>query len=223
MEERQQTHRILVVDDHSVVRHGLSMLLRKEQDLEVCGEAGSFDEALAAAQDLQPEIALVDITLKDRNGLDLIRDWRKTMPALRALVLSMHDEAEYADRALRSGARGYVMKEDADEVIVTAIRKVLSGEVYVSPAMSTRLINQISSDGEDGGPSGGAVASLTGRELDVFGCVGEGLSSRQIAEKYQLSERTVEVHRANIKKKLGCENAAQVLREAVRWVEAKKS
>jgi DNA-binding NarL/FixJ family response regulator len=223
MEPAVKPHRILVVDDHSVVRHGLSMLLRKEQDLQVCGEAGSLDEALAAAQELQPEIALVDITLKDRNGLDLIRAWRKSLPGLRAIVLSMHDEAEYADRALRCGARGYVMKEDADEVIVTAIRKVLAGEVYVSPAMSTRLISQISDDGEESSGGGSAVASLTERELEIFGCVGEGLSSRQIAEKYQLSERTVEVHRANIKKKLGCENAALVLREAVRWVESKKS
>lgn len=223
MELSEKPHRILVVDDHSVVRHGLSMLLQKEQDLSVCGEAGTFDEALAAAEELHPEIALVDITLKDRNGLDLIRAWRKDLPGLRAIVLSMHDEAEYADRALRGGARGYVMKEDADEVIVTAIRKVLAGEVYVSPAMSTRLISQISDDGEESSGGGGAVASLTERELEIFSCVGAGLSSRQIAEKYQLSERTVEVHRANIKKKLGCENAAQVLREAVRWVESKKS
>ena len=223
MESTSNPHRILVVDDHSVVRHGLTMLLQKEPDLQVCGEAGTFDEALAAAQALQPEIALVDITLKDRNGLDLIREWRKNLPGLRGLVLSMHDEAEYADRALRSGARGYVMKEDADEVIVTAIRKVLSGEVYVSPAMSTRLINQISHDAGNKDAETSAVASLTGRELEIFSCVGEGLSSRQIADKYQLSERTVEVHRANIKKKLGCENAAQVLREAVRWVESQKS
>jgi len=122
---------------------------------------------------------------------------------------------------LRSGARGYVMKEDADEVIVEAIRRVLAGEIYVSPAMSTRLITQLSSE-RSGRAGDSGVASLTDREREVFACIGEGLSTRKIAEKYGLSERTVEVHRANIKKKLGYEDAAQVLREAVRWVETQK-
>jgi len=211
--------RVLVVDDHSIVRHGLSLLLQREADLEVCGEAGSYDEALARAAELRPDVMLVDITLKDRDGLDLIRELKKALPDARCLVLSMHDEAEYADRALRSGAWGYVMKEDADEVVVQAIRHVLKGEIYVSPAMSSRLIRQLSST--EANPESG-VASLTERERDVFECLGQGLSTRKIAEKYKLSERTVEVHRANIKRKLGCEDAAQVLREAVRWVETKK-
>ncbi|HMO51389.1 MAG TPA: response regulator transcription factor [Kiritimatiellia bacterium] len=215
------THRILVVDDHSIVRHGLTLLLRKESDLTVCGEAGSYEEARQLAGELNPDIMLVDITLKDRNGLDLIREIHQAHPAIRCLVLSMHDEAEYADRALRSGARGYVMKEDADDVIVQAIRHVLAGELYVSPAMSNRLIRQLSSDSQDRA-AGDGIASLTERERDVFECLGEGLSTRKIAEKYNLSERTVEVHRANIKKKLRCDDAAQVLREAVRWVEARK-
>lgn len=187
--------------------------------MSVCGEAGTYDEALALAAAEKPDVAVVDITLKDRNGLELIREMRTRVPDVRALVLSMHDEAEYADRALRAGARGYVMKEDADEVIVSAIRHVLSGELYVSPAMSSRLIRQLSS-GEKSGAAG--VASLTEREREIFECVGDGLSTRKIAEKFNLSERTVEVHRANIKKKLGCEDAAQMLREAVRWVETGK-
>lgn len=214
-------HRILVIDDHSVVRHGLALLLKREHDLEVCGEAGTYEEALVLATQEKPDVALVDITLKNRSGLELIRDMQSAAPDVRALVLSMHDEAEYADRALRSGARGYVMKEDADDVIVQAIRHVLAGEIYVSPAMSSRLITQLS--GERSGRSDeGGVASLTDREREVFACIGEGLSTRKIAEKFKLSERTVEVHRANIKKKLGCEDAAQVLREAVRWVETQK-
>lgn len=212
-------HRIVVVDDHSIVRHGLSLLLKREPDLQVCGEAATFDEALAAAAEHQPDVILVDITLKDRSGLELIRELRQRHPAIRCLVLSMHDEAEYADRALRAGARGYVMKEDADDVIVQAIRHVMKGDVYVSPAMSSRLIRQLSDDQQD--TSG--VASLTEREKEVFECLGEGLSTRKIAEKYGLSERTVEVHRANIKKKLRCDDAAQVLREAVRWVETHKA
>jgi DNA-binding NarL/FixJ family response regulator len=213
-------HRIIVVDDHSIVRHGLSLLLQREADLNVCSEAGTFDEALAMAREHKPDVMLVDITLKDRSGLDLIRELNRQFPGIRCLVLSMHDEAEYADRALRSGARGYVMKEDADEVIVQAIRNVLKGEIYVSPVMSSRLIRQLS-DQEDRENASG-VASLTDREKEIFECLGEGLSTRKIAEKYSLSERTVEVHRANIKKKLRLDDAAQVLREAVRWVEQKR-
>jgi DNA-binding NarL/FixJ family response regulator len=196
-------------------------LLKREADLDVCGEAGSFDEAIAAVAEQQPEVVLVDITLKDRSGLDLIKELIARHPGIRCLVLSMHDEAEYADRALRAGARGYVMKEDADEVVVQAIRHVLKGEIYVSPVMSNRLIHQMSQDKSDRDDNIG-VASLTEREREVFECLGEGLSTRKIAEKYNLSERTVEVHRANIKKKLRVDDAAQVLREAVRWVEGRK-
>lgn len=211
-------HRILVVDDHSIVRHGLSLLLQREKDLTVCAEAGTYEEAIETATREKPDVAVIDLTLKDRSGLDLIKELGKQSPETRCLVLSMHDEAEYADRALRAGAKGYVMKEDADAVIVEAIRRVLAGEIYVSPAMSNRLIRQMSDDRtqETG------IASLTDREQEIFACVGEGLSSRKIAEKFNLSERTVEVHRANIKKKLGLEDAAQMLREAVRWVESRK-
>jgi len=211
-------HGILVVDDHSIVRHGLALLLQREKDLHVCAEAGTFDEALDAVIREKPAVALVDITLKDRSGLDLIKEIVRAVPTTRCLVLSMHDEAEYADRALRAGAKGYVMKEDADAVIVEAIRRVLAGEVYVSPAMSNRLIRQLS---EDRNQEAGA-ASLTDREREILECVGQGLSSRKIAEKFNLSERTVEVHRANIKKKLSLEDAAQMVREAVRWVESRK-
>jgi len=214
-------HRVLVVDDHSIVRHGLSLLLQREADLDVCGEAGTFDEAVALVAEKKPDVVLVDITLKDRSGLDLIKALIALHPGVRCLVLSMHDEAEYADRALRAGARGYVMKEDADEVVVQAIRHVIKGEIYVSPVMSTRLIHQLSQDKSDRDDNTG-IASLTDRERDVFECLGEGLSTRKIAEKYNLSERTVEVHRANIKKKLRVDDAAQVLREAVRWVEGRK-
>jgi len=220
-EETITKHRILVVDDHSIVRHGLAQLLQREADLIVCGEAGSYEEAVMEITQKKPDIALVDITLKDKSGLDLIRELNTLVPGIRCIVLSMHDEAEYADRALRSGARGYVMKEDADEVIVQAIRHVLNGEVYVSPVMSNRLIRQMSDHSKDKQETTG-VASLTEREKEVFECLGEGFSTRKIAEKYGLSERTIEVHRANIKKKLRMDDAAQVLREAVRWVETKR-
>jgi DNA-binding NarL/FixJ family response regulator len=210
--------RILVVDDHAIVRHGLALLLSKHPDLGVAGEAGSYDEALAELDRKPYDVALVDITLKERSGLDLIREIRQRHPALLCLVLSMHDENEYAERALRAGARGYVMKEDADEVIVEAIRTVRRGEVYASPEVSARMLRQIV-DGEGPPAEEGGVGSLTDREREIFRCLGEGLTTRKIAEKFTLSARTVEVHRANIKRKLGCEDTAQLLREAVKWVE----
>lgn len=212
--------RILVVDDHAIVRHGLTLLLSKHKDLAICGEAGTYEDALAALERERPDILLADITLKDRSGLDLIREVRSRWPEVRGLVLSMHDEDEYAERALRAGARGYVMKENADEVIVEAIRTVLGGEVYASPEVSARMLRQFVDGGSDESVEAGGIGSLTERELEIFRCLGEGLTTRKIAEKFGLSGRTVEVHRANIKRKLGCEDTAQLLREAVKWVEA---
>lgn len=208
-----------MVDDHAIVRHGLALLLAKHRDLAICGEAGSYDEGLAIAERKRPDVLVVDITLKDRSGLDLIRELRQRWPDLPCLVLSMHDEGDYAERALRAGARGYVMKEDADEVVVDALRTVLKGEVYASPEVSARMLRQFVDGAPEGGESTG-IGSLTERELEIFRCLGEGLTTKKIAEKYGLSGRTVEVHRANIKRKLGCEDTAQLLREAVRWVEA---
>lgn len=213
--------RILIVDDHAIVRHGIALLLSKHPEFLVCGEAGNVEDALAAAETLKPDLALVDITLKDRSGLDLVREWRERLPALRAVVLSMHDEREYAERALRAGARGYVMKENADEVMVDALHTVLRGEVYASAEVSARMLKQLA-DGPDAAAEKGGVASLTERETEIFRALGEGLTNRKIAERFTLSERTVEVHRANIKRKLGCEDTAQLVREAVRWVESAK-
>jgi DNA-binding NarL/FixJ family response regulator len=212
--------RVLVVDDHSIVRHGLALLLARHRDLVVCGEAGTYEEAVARVRELRPDIALIDISLKDRSGLDLIRELLPAHPELKMLVLSMHDEQDYAEKALRAGAQGYVMKEEADAMVVEAIRQVLHGEVFVSPPVSSRLLRHHTQQ-EPGGaerPQTG-IESLTERELQIFRFLGQGLTSRKIAEQLNLSARTVEVHRANIKRKLQCEDAAQLLREAVRWVE----
>ncbi|MFH0879386.1 MAG: response regulator transcription factor [Lentisphaerota bacterium] len=212
--------RILVVDDHSIVRPGLAALLATAKDLEICGEAGSYAEGMEALEKLKPDAAIVDITLKDRSGLDLIQDALSRGLNFLPLVLSMHDEATYAEKALRAGARGYVMKENADEVLVEALRKVLQGEIYVSARMSSAMLKQYT-QGQEEEDSEHGIESLTEREKEIFEGIGEGLSTRKIAEKFGLSGRTVEVHRAHIKKKLQCEDAAQLFREAVKWVEDK--
>jgi len=213
-------HRIFIVDDHSIVRHGLASLLVRAEDLKVCGEAATYEEGLAAIAADPPDLAVIDITLKDRSGLDLIRELRIKLPEFKAIVLSMHDEMEYAERALRAGARGYVMKENADEVLVEAIRAALRGEIYVSPAASRRMVQNIA-EGNVEPDTGAGISALTDRERDVFERLGRGMTTRRIADELNLSARTVEVHRANIKRKLGCEDAAQVLREAVRHVEGR--
>ncbi len=209
---------ILIIDDHAIVRRGLAALLARAPDLRVCGEAAGYDEAMRLIPELQPDILLVDITLKDRSGLDLIRDARARGFPARALVLSMHDETIYAERALRAGALGYVMKENADDAIVDAIRAVLRGDIYINPQIAPQVLRSLAQPAADGG---GPVNSLTEREREIFECIGRGLSTRDIAAQYELSERTVEVHRMHIKKKLNCETAAQLMREAVKWVEEK--
>lgn len=212
--------RVLIVDDHAIVRHGMGVLLSGADDLTICGEAGTYDEAMAAIERLQPDVAVIDLILQDRNGLDLIRALRAAGTSIPLLVMSMHDEATHAEKALRAGAQGYVMKEDADEVLVPALRAVLRGGLYLSDKINIRLLRTYI-DGEDGEEQSG-IETLTDREKEIFACLGQGLTTRKIAEKFGLSARTVEVHRARIKKKLACEDAAQLLREAVKWVEAQE-
>ncbi len=214
---KESPHTILIVDDHSIVRHGLVSLLAREKDFSVIGEAGSYEEAMEALARRAPDLMIVDITLKDRSGLDVIRAAREKYPHTRSLVLSMHDESDYAEKALKAGAQGYVMKENADEVIVDALRTVVQGEIFVSTETAARMLQRYLK--KDEAPPEYGVEALTERELEVFQCIGQGMSSRKIAEKLGLSDRTVEVHRAHIKRKLRCEDGAQVLREAVRWVE----
>ena len=221
MQERHGTEagaRILVVDDHAVVRHGIAALLAGAPDLSICGEAGTFEEAEKAVFKLNPDVILLDITLKDRNGLELIKIARADNPDVKVLVLSMHDESTHAERALRAGANGYVMKERADDVIVEALRTVLRGEIFVSPEMAGRILRQFVEEPK-GEKAEFGIEALTDREREVFAMIGQGLSTRKIADRLNLSDRTVEVHRMHIKRKLRCEDAAQVLREAVRYAE----
>lgn len=210
--------RILVVDDHAIVRHGMGVLLAGAGDLSICGEAATYEDALQAARSLKPDAMVIDLILQDRSGLDLIRALRAEGITIPLLVLSMHDEATHAEKALRAGAQGYVMKEDADEVLVDALRAILSGGLYISDQVNLRLLRTYV-DREAGTEENG-VSTLTRREQEIFECVGRGMTTRKIAEKFGISARTVEVHRARVKKKLGCEDTAQFLREAVRWVES---
>lgn len=208
--------RVLIVDDHAIVRFGMGALLSGESDLVLCGEAGSYDEALQAFRELEPDVAVIDLSLHDRSGLDLIRQLREEGVAIPLLVLSMHHESTHAEKALRAGAQGYIMKEDADESLVDALRTVLSGRLHVSGEISERLLRTYIEGDEE---MSGGIDCLTDREREIFECLGRGLTTRKIAEQFGLSARTVEVHRARIKRKLGCEDAAQVLHRAVKWVE----
>ncbi len=256
--------RILIVDDHAIVRYGMSVMLSGAKDLELCGEAETIDEALNAVEELQPDAAVVDIVLKDESGLDLIRRIREdensrqkkedglsaealakvedqkseaslsavasakvegqgseagtpTSSPMPILVLSMHNESTHAEKALRAGAQGYIMKEDADEVLVDALRTVLAGKLYVSDEVHEKMLRSYVG-GDDEEPTAG-VESLTDREKEIFELIGQGLTTREIADKLGGSPRTVEVHRAKIKKKLDCDTAAQVVRAAVQWIE----
>lgn len=207
--------RILLVDDHPVVRQGLTQLLAQEGDMIVCGEAETAAEAMKAVEATRPRLAVVDISLKEGTGLDLVKDLRARHPDVAVLVFSMHDESVYAERALRAGARGYVMKIRPPAVLVGALKEVLSGGIHLSPEMSQSLLLRLANNSSAPGRS--RIESLSNREVDVLRMLGDGLTTRQIAQKLHRSPKTIDSHRENIKRKLNCRNVAELLREAVRW------
>jgi DNA-binding NarL/FixJ family response regulator len=213
----QVSKRILIVDDHPMMRQGLSQLICSEPDLAVCGEAGTASQAFEAVGQHKPDLALVDISLPDKNGLELIKDIHVMYPALPLLVVSMHDESLYAERVLRAGGRGYVMKQEGGKILMQAIRQVLAGQIYVSEKMSARILEMFSGGRRESDAS--PVGRLTDREFEVFQHIGQGKGTREIAEHLHLSVKTVEVHRANMKEKLGIKSATDLVRYAVRWVE----
>jgi DNA-binding NarL/FixJ family response regulator len=208
--------KVMLVDDHPVVRHGIAQLIREEPDLTVCGEAESAPAALEVMRRERPELAVVDISLQGTNGIELIKLMRAEMPKLCILMLSMHDESLYALRALRAGARGYVMKGEAIEHLLTAMRKVLDGEIYVSPTFSERLVFKAINALEGG--MGSPVDNLSDRELEVLQLLGKGFGTREIAGELHLSIKTIETHRAHIKEKLGLKDAGEMVRFAIDWV-----
>jgi len=216
-EEMTSKRKVLLVDDHPILRHGMTALIDAEEDLIVCGEASDSRSALDAMRRLEPDVALLDISLPGSNGIELLKMMKAENPQMAVLMLSMHDESLYALRALRAGALGYVMKAEALTHVITALRKVLNGELFVSPRFSERLIfKAIHSDDSD---TASPVDTLSDREMEVLDLLGRGNSTREIAGELNLSIKTIETHRAHIKEKLGFADATEMVRFATEWVE----
>ena len=208
-------NRVLVVDDHPIVRQGLALLINREPDLIVCGEAEDARTAMQAIPLVRPDILVVDISLNGPDGLDLLKDIRARYPVLPVLILSMHDESMYAERALRAGAQGYIMKQEASEKVLLALRRILGREIYVSERVSNRILQRYIGSPGEARPS--SIADLTDRELEVFRLIGEGHSTRQIAEELHISVKTVESYQSHIKEKLSLRNARELVQHAIQW------
>jgi DNA-binding NarL/FixJ family response regulator len=206
-------HSVLVVDDHPIIRHGVCQTLGLEPDLQVVAEASSATEALDALRTFSADLAVIDVSLNGTNGIELIKQIRNEHPRLPILVLSMHDESLYALRAVRAGAGGYIMKREAPDLLLTAVRKVLGGEVYLSPALERRA-----RPAEEPAPAANPIDALSDRELEVLDLVGQGHHTRDIAQRLALSAKTIETHRLNMKDKLGLKTAPELIRYAVNWV-----
>ncbi len=216
---RPRKHRLYLVEDHPVTREGLSRLINYQTDLEVCGQAGIAGTASREIAALKPDLVILDISLAGTSGIELIKVLISHDSVLRILVLSTHDESLYAQRALRAGARGYVMKHQPTEHVMTAIRQVLNGGVYLSEQMRNRLLYQMV--GAAPSPLVSGTEQLSDRELEVFELIGEGYSTRRIGASLHLSVSTVETHRAHIKRKLRLENATELMLRAVEWVQTR--
>ena len=209
--------KVLLVEDHPVMRQGLVMLIEQENDLTVCGEAEDVHGALEAIDQQGPNIVVVDISLKESSGLELIKDIKVRWPDLAVLVLSMHDESFYAERALRAGARGYVTKAEASAKVIDGIRQVLSGNVYVSEKVASKMLTRLVGAGTD--LEKFPIDSLSDREFQIFELIGQGVETRDIAKQLHVSVKTVEAHREHIKKKLNLDSATELLKYAVQWVQ----
>jgi DNA-binding NarL/FixJ family response regulator len=208
-----EPRRIFIVDDHPVVRQGLALLINREADLMVCGDAEEATSALEGIASLKPHVVIVDISLNGPDGLDLLKSIRMRDPNLPVLILSMLDELLYAERALRAGASGYIMKQEATEQVLVAIRRILGGEIYVSDRMANKMLHRFVGGTPPGARS--PVAELTDRELEVFRLIGDGHGTRQIAEELHISVKTVESYQAHIKQKLSLKNGRELVQRAI--------
>ncbi len=210
--------KVLILDDHPITRYGLIQLINREPDLQVCGDAASAAQALAAVKSARPDLVLADITMPGRSGLDFIKDMQTQRPDVPVLVMSMHDENLYAERALRAGGRGYIMKNEGGEKLLEAIRQVLRGQVYVSQSVSAALLDTLTRGHARSREATPSV--LSDREFEVFQLIGQGLSARQIGQRLNLSVKTVGTHRQHIKRKLRMQTGPELIRHAVRWAAA---
>jgi DNA-binding NarL/FixJ family response regulator len=207
--------RILVVDDHPNVRQGLALLINQEADLLVCGEAEEAMGAMHVLASSKPDILIVDISLNGPDGIDLLKNIRNIYPTMPVLILSMHDESIYAERALRAGANGYIMKQEATEKVLVALRRILGGEIYVSDRIANKMLKHYITGSGTLRPS--SIADLSDRELEVFRLIGDGHGTRQIAEELHLSVKTVESYQAHIKEKLSLRSARELMQHAIQW------
>jgi DNA-binding NarL/FixJ family response regulator len=218
MAEKGPVHRILLVEDHPLVREGLRRVIENEPDMMICGEVETASAARSAVRDLKPDVMVTDISLKEGDGMELVRDVRAQQPDLRILVLSMHDEKIYAQRVLSAGADGYLMKQAPGEQFLLSLRAVLEGRVYVSDSLGSAMIQQLVANRKAGAAS--PIERLSDRELQVLRMLGSGLNTRQMAQSLHLSAKTVESHRQSVKRKLGLQTGAQLLRYAINFVDA---
>ncbi len=219
MSDQDKKITVVIVDDHPIVREGLSQVVNGEEDMTVIGMAETCCDALELIAGKHPTIALVDLSLRDSNGLELIKDLRLRHPDVVILVLSMHDETFYAERVLRAGARGYITKEEAVDKVITGIRRVLAGEIFLSQNMAGKMLSKMV---EGRNPNGLSVERLSDRELEVFDLIGQGMGTRQIARQLHLSIKTVGSHRAHVKQKLKLKTGTELLRHAIQWVQSSK-
>jgi len=212
--------KVFIVDDHPMMRRGYASLINAESDLGVCGEAATASEAVDGIEATEPDLVIADISLEGTNGIELTKQLNNLWPDLPVLIISMHDEVLYAERALQAGAHGYLMKMEGDEAVLDAMRRVLAGHVYLSDTMQDRLLYQhVGQQRAPGGEATTALQSLSDRELEVFEMIGRGFTTREVAERLSISPKTVESHRARIKAKLDVNTSIDLMRRAIQWVE----
>lgn len=209
----------MLVDDHPIVRQGMAVLINQEPDLNVCEEASNAEETLQKLEQAVPDALIVDVSLQGASGIELTKSLKNRYPYVPILILSMHDETLYAERALRAGARGYVMKQETAETVIHAIRTVLSGNIYLSSALSAKVLRDIVDGVKPSETDLYGIDRLSDRELEVFEMIGRGYSTRRIAESLNLSIKTIETHRAHIKQKLKLKNATELVHRAYHWIE----
>jgi DNA-binding NarL/FixJ family response regulator len=210
--------KIYIIDDHPIMVQGLKELINNQRDMRVIGSTDDWHVALEQVKKNPPDLIILDVTLKDANGIEVLKNLKIHVPHIKILMLSMHDESLYAMRSLKAGAQGYIMKQEAVEKVLGAIRQVLAGEVYLSESMSKRTMFQLL--GRGGTRTGSPLEDLSDRELEVFTLIGQGCTTRQIAEKLHLSIKTVETHRAHIKEKLNLKNSTELVQHAIHWRES---